>query len=127
MSSKNKHFTMTDKNGESFISIEHAPEFSAADYSGWEAISVEAEAAGLFFFMFKVAPNAEEFPLHASPDTWLSYVVSGHGLMYAGKENGVKTQGVEFKAGDFISFGPNTQHAWKNGDAETKIMFLKRA
>lgn len=119
----NKHFIMTDKGGQSFLETQSAPVFEEADYEGWEALSIET--AGLFFFMFKVQPNAEDFPLHASPDDWISYVISGHGKLFAGIADGPKTEQVEFKAGDFISFKPNTQHAWENGSSETKLLFLK--
>lgn len=123
--SASKLFTMVQKAGESFIDTKEAPEFSAGDFKGWEQMS--HETAGLFFFMFKIEPHAEEFPLHASPDDWLSYVVSGSGTLFAGVENGRKTQQVEFKAGDFIEFQPDTQHAWQSSSEETKIMFLKVA
>jgi quercetin dioxygenase-like cupin family protein len=32
---------------------------------------------------------------------------------------------VNFKKGDFLFFGKDTVHAWKNGPKETQILFLK--
>jgi len=98
------------------------PQFTPADFPGWESIQTEGE--GVFFFLFKVSSGAEEFPLHAAPDAFLCYVAKGGGILYSGSSE-KKTDEVSFSEGDLISFDPNTQHAWKNGDQETKILFVK--
>lgn len=121
----NHHYLMTDQGGHSAIETLVAPEFGAAEYPGWEALSLETE--GLSFFMFKIAPGAAEYPLHAAPDEWIGYVVSGSGVLYAGDEEGRQSEQVAFTAGDFITFKPNTQHAWKNGSEESRILFVKVA
>ncbi len=120
-----KHYLMTDQSGISALSELAAPEFSAADYAGWEGLS--AEAGGVFFFMFKISADAVEYPMHASPDEWLGYVVVGEGELFSGNASGEKLGSVSFKAGDFITFMANTQHAWKNGGQESKILFVKKA
>ncbi|MGC6425186.1 MAG: cupin domain-containing protein [Lentimonas sp.] len=119
-----KHFILNDNNGKSYFEDGTVPEFSAADFpAGWEALSVEA--AGIFFFLFKIEPSAEEFPLHAAPDEYFSYVVKGSGTLFGG-DSETKGEHIKFNAGDFISFKPDTQHAWKNGDTETLILFVKK-
>ena len=121
----NHHYVMTDHAGSSAIETLAPPEFAAADYPGWEALSLDAGA--LSFFMFRIAPGAAEFPLHAAPDEWIGYVVSGGGVLFAGDGEGKKLGQVHFAAGDFITFKPNTQHAWENGTEESKILFVKVA
>ncbi|WP_169305279.1 cupin domain-containing protein [Coraliomargarita akajimensis] len=118
----NQHTRMIQNNGISAFEQADMPEFSAADFDGWEGLSLEA--AGVFFFMFKVAPDAADFPLHAAPDEYLGYVVKGGGTLYAGSAE-AKTDSIEFSEGDFITFKPDTQHAWTNGDSETKILFVR--
>jgi quercetin dioxygenase-like cupin family protein len=67
-----------------------------------------------------------EFPIHTSEDEWLAYVVSGAGTLYAGTSEMERTEGIEYQAGDFITFEADTPHGWKNGSAESRILFAKR-
>lgn len=117
-----KHIHMIEQSGISAFKDAEMPQFTSADFPGWD--SIQTEGAGVFFFLFRVAAGAEEFPLHAAPEAFLGYVAKGGGTLYAGSSE-EKTDHVEFSEGDLISFDPNTQHAWKNGDAETKILFVK--
>lgn len=120
------HIVMSEKDGASFLSQSAAPEFSSDDFpGGWEGMGVEA--SGVFIFVLKVAADAEEFPIHASEDEWLGYVVSGSGTLYAGTAESEKTEGKEYSEGDFVTFEANTPHGWVNAGGESKILFAKKA
>ncbi|MBY6188933.1 cupin domain-containing protein [Microbulbifer agarilyticus] len=121
-----RHLTMFEHQGASTIEVAEAPSFTSHEnMSGWKARAVED--AGIFMFQFAIEPNAVEYPVHTSDEAWLAYVVSGHGTLYAGDANGNRTQGVDYRAGDFITFKPNTPHGWKNGDEKSQIAFVKTA
>lgn len=118
-----KHYLMTDASGVSALAETDVPQFSSADVAGWEGLSVEA--AGVFFFMFRIAPGAEEFPMHAAPDAYLGYVAKGSGQLHVGTEAD-KMESVTFNEGDFITFEPDTMHGWTNGPEESKILFVRQ-
>lgn len=120
------HFLMKNQSGNAAFEKLDAPEFAAADYDGWESLAVEA--SGIFFFMFKIDADAVDYPLHASPDAWLGYVVEGAGYLTAGNQDGSQElDRATYQAGDFITFEPNTQHGWSNGNTPAKILFVKTA
>ncbi|MEM1083088.1 MAG: cupin domain-containing protein [Verrucomicrobiota bacterium] len=119
------HFIMSDQEGSSAIAKQEAPEFSALEYQGWSGQALEA--SGVFCFILKVKAGGDEFPMHADAAAWLGYVVSGSGELFSGNAAGDKLEAVAFAAGDFITFEPNTQHAWKNGPDESKILVVKVA
>ena len=118
-----RHYLMTEKQGTSFLEEVEGPSFSSTDVDGWEGLTVEA--AGVFFFMFRIAPNAVEFPMHAAPDEYLGYVVRGSGKLHAGTEQ-EKLESVDFNEGDFITFKPDTMPGWTNGPQESKILFVRK-
>ncbi|QBG45889.1 cupin domain-containing protein [Verrucomicrobia bacterium S94] len=120
------HIRMTNKNGASVLSKSKLPEFDASDFpAGWSGRSLGD--SGIFIFMFNVAADAEEFEIHTSEDEWLAYVVNGSGTLYAGTADLQKTEGMDYKAGDFITFEAHTPHGWKNGPEPSRILFAKRA
>lgn len=121
-----KHIIMKDQNGTSELSEASLPEFSADDFpNGWSGMGLEA--SGVFLFILKVEAGGDEFELHASEDTWLGYVISGSGTLFAGTPDKVKTGEVAYSAGDFITFEANTPHGWLNNQKESKILFAKQA
>ncbi|MDQ8201416.1 cupin domain-containing protein [Pelagicoccus sp. SDUM812003] len=95
------------------------------DFPGWKGLSLED--VGLLFFLFDIEAGAAEFPLHASEDEWLAYVIEGGGELYSGFGDTKKTGSVRFAEGDFITFHSNTSHAWKNGQQRTRILFARKA
>ncbi|MEO0796694.1 MAG: cupin domain-containing protein [Verrucomicrobiota bacterium] len=119
------HYKMIDDNGTSSIETLDAPVFTPTDHEGW--FGQAFEASGLFCFILKVESEAAEFPLHAAPEAWIGYVVAGNGTLYSGDGAGDKLKEVSYNTGDFFTFEPKTQHAWKNGVGESKIFFAKVA
>ena len=119
------HIIMSNDNGASSLATSPAPEFEAFDVKGWQGRAVED--SGVFMFMFDIAANAEEFPLHVDAAEWLALVISGSGTLYAGTADMQKTDGMEYRAGDYITFEANTPHGWKNGGEPSRILFVKRA
>lgn len=120
-----KHILMTNEQGASMLASTPLPEFDAGEFpAGWSGLGVED--AGIFMFMFNVSAGAAEFPLHASEDEWLAYVVSGSGTLYAGTADMKQTDSIAYQAGDFITFKADTPHGWKNGSEASRILFTKR-
>lgn len=120
------HIVMTNNNGASELARSPLPEFDAGDFpQGWKGLGIEA--SGVFIFMFNIAADAVEFDIHASEDEWSAYVVSGSGTLYAGTAEMERTEGMDYQAGDFITFEANTPHCWQNGGEASKILFTKKA
>ncbi|HEY8567946.1 cupin domain-containing protein [Microbulbifer sp.] len=121
-----KHYIMFEHQGASAIEATEAPDFTSHEnMPGWKARAVED--AGTFMFQFEIEPYAVEYPIHTSDEAWLAYVVSGHGILYAGDAEEKRTEGVNYSAGDFITFRPNTPHGWMNGNDKSVILFTKRS
>ncbi|MEM9253262.1 MAG: cupin domain-containing protein [Planctomycetota bacterium] len=120
-----KHIAMVNRDGGSAFDALPTPQSGALEHAGWSGVAVEA--SGLFCFEIAAEPGAAEFPMHDSPDAWVGYVVCGGGTLYSGSAAGEKLGEVTVAEGDWITFEPNTQHAWKNGDAQTRMLFIKRA
>lgn len=121
-----QHIVMSEHAEASALSTTSAPEFSSDELpEGWSGMGLEA--SGVFLFVLKVAEGAAEFPIHASEDQWLGYVVSGEGTLYAGTTNSEKTTGLPYQGGDFITFEANTPHGWLNAGGESRILFAKRS
>lgn len=120
-----KHIIMSEAKGSSYLKEQPAPTFAPADHAGWKGLSLED--SGVFFFMFEIEPGAVEYPLHASSDEWLAYVVAGSGELISGEGNTRQLDKVTFAAGDFITFKANTPHAWRNGSGKSRILFSKRS
>lgn len=119
------HIIMSNNNGASKLAKSPAPKFEALDFKGWQGRAIED--SGVFMFMFDIAPDAEEFPIHVDEAEWLAVVLSGSGTLYAGTAELQKTDGIKYRAGDYITFEPNTPHGWKNGGDPSRILFVKRA
>ena len=119
------HIIMSNDSGASTLSKSPAPEFEDLDFAGWKGRAVED--SGLFMFMFDIAPDAVEFPVHADEAEWLALVLSGSGTLFAGTADMQKTDGMDYEAGDYITFEANTPHGWKNGGEPSRILFVKRA
>lgn len=120
------HIQMINEDGASRLSKTPLPEFDAGDFpQGWGGLAVED--SGIFMFMFNVEAGALEFPVHASEDEWLAYVVSGSGILYAGTAEMEQTEGMDYQAGDYITFEAHVPHGWKNGPAASRILFAKRS
>ncbi|WP_096086324.1 cupin domain-containing protein [Agaribacterium haliotis] len=121
-----KHIVMSENAGASVLAQQNAPEFSSADFpEGWSGAGLEA--SGVFMFVLKLEEGAAEFDIHASEDQWLAYVVSGAGTLFAGTAENVKTEGMAYEAGDFITFEANTPHGWLGDGNESRLLFVKQA
>ena len=120
----NSHIKMSLEGNTSKLSKSPTPEFEALDIEGWQGAALED--VGLFTFMFNIEANAATYPIHSDHAQWIAYVISGNGVLYSGKEDGTQTGQVEYQAGDYITFMPNTPHGWKNGDANSKILLVKQ-
>ena len=90
---------------------------------GWDGQSIEF--GDVFMLIFTIQPDAVEFEIHSSEDTWIAYVISGSGTLIAGDNQDKKTHDIDYKAGDFITFDANTPHGWKNNQLLSKILFTK--
>ena len=119
------HIIMSNVDGASALAKSPAPEFEAFEFKGWRGRAVED--SGVFMFLFDIAPDAEEFPIHADEAEWLALVLSGAGTLYAGTADMQKTEGMDYQAGDYITFQGGTPHGWKNGGEPSRILFVKRA
>jgi quercetin dioxygenase-like cupin family protein len=119
------HIIMSNDNGASSLAASPVPEFEAFDFKGWQGRAIED--SGVFMFLFDIAADAEEFPVHADQAEWLAYVVSGSGTLYAGTADMQRTEGMAYAAGDYITFQAGTPHGWKNGGEPSRILFVKRA
>lgn len=119
------HIIMSNVNGASSLAKSPAPEFEALEFKGWQGRAVED--SGIFMFMFDIAANAEEFPIHVDEAEWLALVLSGSGTLFAGTADLQKTEGMDYQAGDSITFQGGTPHGWKNGGKSSRILFVKRA
>lgn len=121
------HIIMSiDPEGASQLESSPAPQFDESGFpDGWKGMALED--SGVFIFMFEIAEGAVEFPVHASEDEWLAYVVSGSGMLYAGTAAMDRTEGVAYSAGDFITFEGNTPHGWKAAGEPSRILFAKKA
>ena len=119
------HIIMSNDNGASSLSASPAPEFEALDFAGWGGRAVED--SGVFMFLFDIAPDAIEFPIHADDAEWLALVISGSGTLFAGTADMQKTDGMNYQTGDYITFQGGTPHGWKNDAAPSRILFVKRA
>ena len=119
------HIIMSNDNGASALAKTSAPRFEALDFEGWQGRSVED--SGIFMFMFDIAPDAEEFPVHADDAEWLALVLSGSGTLFPGPADMQKTEGMDYHAGDYITFEGGTPHGWKNNGEPSRILFVKRA
>ncbi len=97
--------------------------FADAGLKGWTVQSFSS--AGVDWFIFKVGPGAAVYPFHKSPDAWIGYILEGAGQLVLGDENNAQTGVVYFKKGDYLLFGANAVHSWKNGPVQTRILFLK--
>lgn len=69
------HITMSNDNGASVMKKSPSPAFEAFEYRGWKGRAVED--SGIFMVLFDIAPEAEEFPIHADESRWLAYVIAG--------------------------------------------------
>lgn len=119
-----KHFIMFEHQGASAIENSDAPEFTSHEnMPGWKSRAVED--SGIFMFQFEIEPGAAEYPIHTSDEAWLAYVASGHGTLYSGDEGENRTEGVQYQAGDFITFKPNTPHGWLNGNEKSILVIVK--
>lgn len=119
------HITMSNSNGASTLTKSDGPKLYTAGHDGWQGLSLEA--SGVFIFMFDIAPDAAEFPIHASEDKWLAYVISGSGTLFAGTADMEKTEGMSYAAGDFVTFERNTPHGWINDSEPSRILFTKQS
>ena len=119
------HIIMSDTGGSSSLAKSPAPGFEAFEFKGWQGRAVED--SGVFTFMFDIASDAEEFPIHADDAEWLALVISGSGTLYAGTADMKKTESMNYQAGDYITFQGGTPHGWKNGGKPSRILFVKRA
>jgi len=116
-------YTIANKDGVAVSATSDNPAFADAGLKGW---TVQAfSSAGVDWFVFKLAKGADLYPFHASPDEWIGFILEGSGQVLLGDAANVQKGAVTFKKGDFLMFGADTVHAWKNGPAETQILFLK--
>jgi len=116
------HVTETD--GASTLTSEPAPEPADLDVKGWRGVTLET--AGLVAFMFDIAADADEFPIHADGAQWVAHVLSGSGTVHAGNSDLERTSSTAYTAGDFFSFSANTPHGWTTDGSPSRILFVRR-
>lgn len=119
----NNHIRMTKTDSGSALCSVIAPEFNELDLAGWQGLTFND--IDLNFFIFNIDANASEFPVHSSEDSWIAYIISGSGTLYAGEDSGKRTESVKYRAGDLITFHPNTPHGWKNGTTDSRIILAR--
>lgn len=121
------HIIMSnDVNGNSTLESVSGPGFDGQGFpAGWKGAGLED--SGVFMFLFDVAPDAVEFPVHADEAEWLAYVVSGSGTLFTGTAALDRTDGAAYETGDFITFRANTPHGWKSDGEASRILFVKRS
>jgi hypothetical protein len=116
-------YTIVNKDGAAVSTAAPDPAFADAGLKGW---TVQAfSSAGVDWFVFKLGTDAALYPFHASPDEWVGFILEGSGQVLLGDASNAQKGVVNFRKGDFLLFGANTVHAWKNGPTETQILFLK--
>ena len=116
-------YTIESTDGTATATSGENPAFADAGLKGW---TVQAfSSAGVDWFIFKLATGAALYPFHKSPDSWIGYILEGSGQLLLGDEGNTQKGVVNFKKGDFLLFGADAVHAWKNGSKETQILFLK--
>lgn len=121
----NQYISMSMSDDKSQLSSTPLASFTPLDFPGWQGLSIEDKS--LFMFIFDIEANADEFPLHASDQNWLAYVIEGNGILYAGTtDNKEKTSEIPFSAGDAISFEANVPHGWKVNNIASKILFCRK-
>ncbi|WP_026958309.1 cupin domain-containing protein [Aliagarivorans taiwanensis] len=96
-----------------------------APLTGWSSRMVED--MGLSMLKLTITEDAAEFPIHSSDEPWLAYVVCGQGTLYSGSHQQDKGTGIEYQAGDYISFEANTPHGWLNRANYSEILFVKKS
>lgn len=121
----NSHITMSIEGNASTLSKSTAPEFEVLDIEGWRGAALED--SGLFTYMFNIEAGAPVYPIHSDDAQWVAYVISGKGILYSGDRDGNETGQMEYQAGDYITFMPNTPHGWKNGNSKSQILLVKQA
>lgn len=120
-----KHFVVAVEADTSRILTRAAPEPTPLDPKGWTLTA--SEASGVSMVVLTAEPGAAEFEMHASPDAWLATVLEGRGTMLHGAADGSTVGEIEVAAGDFLTFEPNAQHAWKASGDGLKMLFVKQA
>jgi hypothetical protein len=116
-------FVIENSDGTTTSTSKDSPAFADAGLKGWTVQSFSS--AGVDWFVFKLGVGAVLYPFHTSPDEWIGFILDGSGQVLLGDENKAQKGVLNFKKGDFLLFGKDTMHAWKNGPKETQILFLK--
>jgi hypothetical protein len=116
-------YAIDDDNGTAVSSTKDTPAFADAGLKGWTVQSFSS--AGVDWFVFKLGVGAAQYPFHKSPDAWIGYILDGAGQVLLGDADNAQKGVINFKKGDFLLFGSDTVHSWKNGPKETQILFLK--
>jgi hypothetical protein len=62
-----RHISLTNTQSGSELSSAPAPSFESLEIEGWRGRSLDD--VGLHFFIFNIADDAAEYPIHSSGDT----------------------------------------------------------
>ena len=108
--------------GTSVAAKGEVPPFADAGLAGWTFQNLNA--AGVDFYICRLAPGAAEYPVHGSPVAWLGYILKGSGKLLLGAADNSVASTIDFEQGDFLILEPNTLHGWQGGLGETDILFL---
>ncbi len=72
-----------------------------------------------------IAPKSK-IVSHDGPDTYIAYIVAGHGVKGNNAPDGSQASNFEFGTGNVVVFGPGTMHDWKNGDKQITFIGFQR-
>ncbi|MGD8174439.1 cupin domain-containing protein [Marinimicrobium agarilyticum] len=118
------HISMLARNGAGVLVRANTEKAQPLEHKGWKLLTTSDAGLGLVFL--EAEPGADEFPIHSSEDAWVGMVVRGTGTLFAGDRNEVIVDGMDYREGDFITFEPNTPHAWRNNGSDVCQILLAR-
>jgi mannose-6-phosphate isomerase-like protein (cupin superfamily) len=97
--------------------LSDVPEIGGMANQGFSYAQLWGGMDGFKVFEGRIAPGGK-IVSHEGPDTYIGYIVSGHGTLGNDAPDGTMASSIEFGPGDVIAFGPGTLHHWVNGDEE---------
>ncbi|PCH99048.1 MAG: hypothetical protein COB84_00285 [Rhodobacteraceae bacterium] len=101
------------------------PEIAGMANEGFSYAQLWSGMDGYKMFEGRVAAGGK-IVSHDGPDTYVGYIVSGHGTMGNDAPDGSMDSSFDFGPGDVIVFGSGTMHHWVNGDEELVFIGFQR-
>ncbi len=106
-------------------SLTEVPEIGSMTNEGFSCAQLWSGMDGYKVFEGRGASGGK-IVSHDGPDTYIAYIVSGHGVMGNDAPDGTLVSRFEFGPGDVIAFGPGTMHHWINGGEELIFIGFQR-